>query len=77
MTVMPVNEELEKVWGYGIKNANIDAFNKKLVEGLDPKIIRLDANGYLKKVGYDMYDGLHFTNYTYEIIYRFINESLM
>ena len=77
LTVMPVKEDLEALWGYGNRNSAIDNFNRKLKEGLDKRIILLDANAYLKTVGFDSYDGLHYTVTTYQIIDRYIKRSLL
>ncbi len=77
LTVMPVKEEIEPIWGYGNKNSVIDRFNEKLKQGLDKRVIILDANAYLKKVGFDSYDGLHYCVPTYQLIDRFIRKSLL
>ena len=76
LNLMPVDEELSAKWEYGSKNRVLNAFNARLYKNLDDRVILLDINSYLWHVGFDMYDGLHFTENTYRIIYRFIEKCL-
>lgn len=72
MSVNPVDEERESYYGYGTTNASIDAFNKKLKDGLLNKIHYIDTNSYLKQKGITTIDGLHYDDSTYKMIYRYI-----
>lgn len=76
MLVNPVDENAEKSSGYTVKNEDIDTFNKKLVNGFNKKVKIVDTNSYLKEVGFDTVDGLHYTTETYQNIYNFIKDNL-
>lgn len=76
MLVNPVDENKEKSSGYTIKNDDIDTFNKKLSNGFSDKIKTIDTNGYLKEMGFETVDGLHYTTDTYQRIYNYIKDSL-
>lgn len=76
MLVNPVDEEKEKLFGYGILNDKIDIFNKEMIEGLNENIRIIDTSSYLKMEGYVTVDGLHYTEETYAAIYQYIKTSV-
>lgn len=77
MLVNPVDESMCSYNGYNITNNQIDSFNSKMIDGLEPLGIKLiDTNSFLKGIGFDTSDGLHYSNETYFNILRFIRVSL-
>lgn len=75
LTVNPVDENLEQKNGFTIKNSDIDKFNKIIKEkAMNYKV--LDTNAYLKEVGFDTIDGLHYTSETYNMIYDFVISNI-
>lgn len=54
-----------------VTNEQIDAFNTALQERLDPGVIWIDSNSYLKEKGYSTADGVHYRNNTYMDLYSF------
>jgi len=72
MLINPVDEEKESYHGYNVTNENIDYFNKRMVEELDERIGVIDTNSYLKDVGFNTQDGIHYDNDTYTLIYEYI-----
>lgn len=77
MLVNPVDEAAEEYNGYNVKNENIEFFNENIQLGLDEEIGIIDTNSYLKEVGFETQDGLHYTNETYEKIYSFIKGEII
>lgn len=61
---------------YNSLNSNIDTFNTKIKSSLNSKIKYIDTNSYLKSVGFDTADGLHYDKATYNKIYDYILKSL-
>lgn len=53
---------------YSVKNANVDAFNESMSEKFD----YIDTNTMLKLRGFSAPDGLHYTDETYSMIFRFM-----
>lgn len=76
MLVNPVDEYKEAENGYHIKNDDIDYFNQEMIDNLNEEIIIIDTNSYLNVVGYETQDGLHYTEETYEKIYKYIKSQL-
>ena len=76
MLVNPVDEALEYYSGYSVTNEDIDFFNGKLIEGFDSSIGIIDTNSYLKSVGFETKDGIHYTDETYRMIYEYIKGSI-
>ena len=77
MLVNPVDEDLEYYSGYSVTNSDIEYFNQMMVEGLDPSIGIIDTNSYLKSIGFETKDGLHYTDETYQTIYEYIKGTIM
>ena len=75
LTVNPVDEEKEIKNGYTIKNKDIDAFNEKMIKGLDSRIMVIDSNNILQEEGFETTDGIHFTKETYERILNIIEKQ--
>lgn len=63
---------------YEHMNANIDNFNQKLNEAFKnyKNVIFCDTNSYLKKIGFNSNDGLHYTEATSKIIYDQIKKCI-
>lgn len=72
MLVNPVDETVESQNGYRITNAEIDAFNARMKDGLEPSVHIIDTNSFLKNDGYVTTDGLHYNMETYQKLYQFI-----
>lgn len=54
-----------------VSNAQIEAFNAKLKEGLDPRVQWIDSYSYLSQVGFSSSDGLHYNKETYKNLYSY------
>ena len=54
-----------------LSNERIDKFNEALQAELDPGVIWIDSNSWLKENGYSTADGLHYRNNTYMDLYAF------
>lgn len=76
MLVNPVDEEKETLYGYNVKNDKIDAFNQKMINGLDSSVGIIDTSSYLKGTGFLTVDGLHYATETYRAIYDYIKLNL-
>ena len=75
LTVNPVDETKESYNGYHIKNSRIDSFNERLTEEARSYTV-IDTNGFLKEVGYNTMDGLHYDENTYINIYDYVMDYL-
>lgn len=74
-TVGLVNESKETSYGYGIKNVDIESFNKQLKTIDNAEVI--DVYQFMLDNELDTgRDGLHYTKDTYEEIYNFIDNSV-
>lgn len=54
-----------------VSNAQIEAFNAKLQEGLDSRVIWIDGYSYLSQTGFSTPDGLHYSSDTYRNLYSY------
>ncbi len=54
-----------------VSNAQIETFNAKLQEGLDPRVNWIDGYSYLQQTGFGSGDGLHYTADTYRSLYSY------
>lgn len=54
-----------------VSNAQIENFNAKLKEGLDPRVKWIDSYTYLSQAGYSSSDGLHYSKDTYRNLYSY------
>ena len=54
-----------------VSNAQIESFNNKLKEGLDPRVQWIDSYSYLSQVGFSSSDGLHYSKDTYKNLYAY------
>lgn len=54
-----------------VSNAQIESFNAKLKEGLDPRVQWIDSYSYLSQVGFSSSDGLHYNKETYRNLYSY------
>ena len=54
-----------------VSNAQIESFNAKLKEGLDPRIQWIDGYSYLQQTGFNTADGLHYDKSTYKNLYSY------
>jgi uncharacterized protein YraI len=54
-----------------VTNAQIEAFNQKLQEELDPRITWIDGYSYLQQTGFNTPDGLHYSADTYRNLYSY------
>ncbi|WP_196803898.1 SH3 domain-containing protein [Butyrivibrio sp. XBB1001] len=54
-----------------VSNAQIENFNNKLKEGLDPRVQWIDSYSYLSQVGFSSSDGLHYSKDTYKNLYAY------
>ena len=59
-----------------LKNNNIRVLQSGITSNLNEEIIVIDTNSYLNAVGFETQDGLHYTQKTYEIIYKYIKSQL-
>lgn len=78
MLINPVDDELCANNGYSVTNEIIDDFNITIqgeLVGSGIKII--DANSYLKVIGYTSRDGLHYNAATSQNIYYYVKSQMM
>ncbi len=54
-----------------VSNSQIEAFNAKLQEGLDPRVHWIDSYTYLMQTGFESSDGLHYNKSTYKNLYAY------
>ena len=54
-----------------VSNAQIENFNAKLKEELDPRVKWIDSYTYLAQTGYSSSDGLHYSKDTYRNLYSY------
>ena len=54
-----------------VTNSQIEAFNAKLQEGLDPRVHWIDSYTYLTQTGFQSSDGLHYNKSTYKNLYSY------
>ncbi len=57
--------------GASVSNEQIEAFNAKLQEGLDPRVNWIDSYSYLMQTGFSSSDGLHYDKSTYKNLYSY------
>lgn len=75
-SVTPVNEAKEAVYGYIVKNTWIEEFNSIVRNNIPYSVASMDSYEYLLNMGFDTLDGVHYTNYTYQILFDNIMKSL-
>lgn len=75
LTVNPVDEEKENLYGYTVKNEDILDFNNYILENADNYKV-IDTNSYLNSIGFFTKDGLHYTDETYLEIYNYIIKEI-
>ena len=76
MSINPVDEAIERQKGYSVTNASIDNFNNILRDNLRNDIYFLDVNAYLKNIGINTWDGLHYNASTYQDMLNYIVETI-
>ena len=54
-----------------VSNSQIESFNAKLQEGLDPRVHWIDSYSYLAQTGFESSDGLHYSKSTYKNLYSY------
>ena len=54
-----------------VTNEQIENFNAKMQEGLDPRVNWIDSYSYLQQVGFSTSDGLHYSKDTYRTLYAY------
>jgi hypothetical protein len=79
MSVNPVNLQLMKekrptAYAKGITNATITSFNKKLKKAFGERYI--DTYSYLSQRGFTTTDGVHYPNWLYKDIYRYVIKKI-
>ena len=75
VSVNPVDENKERVYGYSTKNSDIMTFNLKLKNGIVENIKYCDV--YSKIIdNFGTSDGLHYTSSTYFDIYNRVNSCI-
>lgn len=74
MSVNPVKESQAGAYGYTVRNAAIQSFNKKLKSAFGAKY--LDAYSYLVKQGFSAVDGIHYTGATYQKLYKYVIQKI-
>ena len=78
MLINPVDDELCESNGYSVTNEVIDDFNIDIQGDLIGSGIKIiDANSYLKAIGYTTRDGLHYDSATSQNIYYYIKDQLI
>lgn len=70
VSVMPTNG------GYEYINAGIDEFNEKIRNKKNSNIKYLDLNTFMKTYGFNTVDGIHYDDYTYNVIYSTILNNI-
>ncbi len=61
---------------YSYLNPDIESFNSTMQKGLDGNIKYIDLCSYVKQIGFNSPDGLHYDSATYSSIYNYIMMSL-
>lgn len=64
-SITPVDEVKEVEYGYTVTNANIEEFNQIVRENIPYNVVPIDSYEYLRYIGIDTMDGIHYTGYTY------------
>ena len=78
MLINPVDDELCASNGYTVTNEVIDDFNINMQSDLIGSGVKtIDANSYLKVIGYTTRDGLHYNSETSRNIYNYVKEQMM
>ncbi len=73
--VMPVRESLSKTYGYSITNNAINKFNLILhKKAKNYKVLK--TNKRLQQIGFETFDGVHYTSNTYSKIYGYIKRHV-
>lgn len=75
LSVNPVDEAKEAIYGYYVKNARITSFNKKLRSAFGASAY-INSYSYLKAEGVDTVDGLHYTVEVYRKLYDYIVNAI-
>ncbi len=79
MLVNPVNQAMVDSGGkYNAQTSDIQAFNVRMMNGLDKRISIIDCYSYLvnEVVDFDTFDGVHYTYETSMIIYNYIQRFI-
>ena len=76
MTVNPADESLTVAHGYYCTNEQITNFNAAIAAGVRDDIAILDSYSYLMTNGFGTSDGVHYDRDTYNVIYRFVVDSV-
>ena len=71
MAVNPISDSKTTAW---LSNSKISSFNSKLKSAFGKKYI--DTYSYLKKNGFNTFDGIHYTADTYKKLYTFVKGKL-
>lgn len=74
MSVNPVKEDQAGAYGYTVKNAAIQSFNKQMKSAFGAKY--LNTYSYLVKQGFSAVDGIHYTSATYQKLYKYIIQKI-
>ena len=75
VSVNPVDEKIEKIHGYTVKNNDIKSFNNKLKNGLNNSIKFCETYSSIIS-NFDTSDGVHYKDNTYKDIYAGIKSCL-
>ena len=75
-SVTPVDEAKEIEYGYRVQNSWIEEFNSVVRNNLPYSVASMDSYEYLTNMGFSTIDGVHYTNYTYQIWFDNIIKSL-
>lgn len=77
MLINPTNDDACAASGYSVNNVDISNFNAKITAELEPYGIKIiDVNTYLWNTGFETFDGLHYTEPTYQRIYKYLKLSV-
>ncbi len=73
-SITPVDEYMEAQYGYKVKNQWIEDFNNTIRNNLPNSVAMMDGYEYLSNMGFTTIDGVHYTEYTYNIwLYNILN----
>lgn len=73
--VNPINEPHADMYGYTVRNVQVDRFNL-IVKKKAKNYKILKTNKYLVQRGYTTIDGLHYDRDTYRVIYNYIRRNV-
>lgn len=77
MSVNPVDEAMERRYGYSVRNESIEFFNDNLRDNLREELYFMDCYNYLQNIGFSTADGVHYTYNTYVDIYNYMITSVI